>query len=226
MEKKYEITDETHPVYQKCRRIRALIDIPEIGVKAGDLGGFVESEENLSQTGNCWIFDSAIAMDNAWVMDNSQMYGDSQIWDNAKMHGDSQIWDNAKMHGDSQMWGSSRMSGNSKMRGNSQMFDDSWMSGNSQMWDDSQMHGDSQMCGNSEMRGNSKLTGTAINIIGIFPWPITIVDDHMIVGCKCHTFEEWCNFSNEEIAAMGEEALKHYPKIMEYMEFILLDLNS
>ena len=29
-------------------RIRALRDIPEIDVKAGDLGGYVESENNLS----------------------------------------------------------------------------------------------------------------------------------------------------------------------------------
>lgn len=36
-------------------RIQALRDIPVHGVKAGDLGGFVESEANLSQEGDCWI---------------------------------------------------------------------------------------------------------------------------------------------------------------------------
>ena len=77
------------------------------------------------------------------------------------------------------------------------------------------------MSGNSKMRWNAKLTGKAINIIGIFPWNVTIVDDHMIVGCKCHTFEEWRNFSNEEIAAMGEGALENYPGIVEYMELTL-----
>ena len=91
------------------------------------------------------------------------------------------------------------------------------------MLDDSQMFGSSRISGDSKMFGNSKLTGKAINIIGIFPWNVTIVDDHMIVGCECHSFDEWRNFSNEEIAAMGEEALKHYPKVMATMEVILLD---
>ena len=213
MDKKYEITSEAHPAFPRCHRIRALRDIPEIGVKKGDLGGFVESEENLSQTGNCWIFDSAIAMDNAWVMDNAQMHGHSQMFGNSKMFESSRMWDNSQMFDDSQMWGSSRMSGNSKM------FD------NAKMWDDSQMFGSSRISGDSKMFGNSKLTGKAINIIGIFPWDVTIVDDHMIVGCECHSFDEWRNFSNEEIAAMNEKALEHYQKVMTIMEVVLKSRN-
>ena len=30
-------------------------------VHQGDLGGFVESERNLSQEGSCWIYDNALA---------------------------------------------------------------------------------------------------------------------------------------------------------------------
>lgn len=48
--KKYELTDETkveHGV--TLHRIRALVDIVRYGVKAGDLGGWIESEANLSQ---------------------------------------------------------------------------------------------------------------------------------------------------------------------------------
>ena len=40
-------------------RIRALRDIPEANVKAGDLGGYVEKEENLSSNGSCWVFGEA-----------------------------------------------------------------------------------------------------------------------------------------------------------------------
>ena len=41
-------------------RIRALVDIPEYGVKAGDLGGFIEEEENLSHRGSAWVSDDAV----------------------------------------------------------------------------------------------------------------------------------------------------------------------
>ena len=33
-------------------------------VRAGDLGGFVQSEKNLSQDGQSWIADNAVAADN------------------------------------------------------------------------------------------------------------------------------------------------------------------
>lgn len=52
--KKYILTNHTcqvegHTLY----RIRALKDFA--GVRAGELGGYVEQEHNLSQYGNCWI---------------------------------------------------------------------------------------------------------------------------------------------------------------------------
>lgn len=56
MEKTYELLKEpSKPFY----RIRALIDIPHWGVKAGDLGGLVESEECLSQDGTSWIDETS-----------------------------------------------------------------------------------------------------------------------------------------------------------------------
>ena len=54
MNQKYEITDIVHPQYPWLHRIRALRDVRE-DVHAGDLGGFVQSEENLSQEGQCWV---------------------------------------------------------------------------------------------------------------------------------------------------------------------------
>ena len=38
-------------------RIKSLIDFED--VKAGDLGGYVEKEENLSQSGNAWVYGNA-----------------------------------------------------------------------------------------------------------------------------------------------------------------------
>ena len=38
-------------------RIRALRNLP--GVLAGDKGGYIESEQNLSQEGNCWVYETA-----------------------------------------------------------------------------------------------------------------------------------------------------------------------
>ena len=60
---KYELTDKKNDLglYQ----IRALKDFAD--VKEGDLGGWVASEQNLSQIGNCWVYG------NAWVSDNARV---------------------------------------------------------------------------------------------------------------------------------------------------------
>ena len=54
-------------------------------VKFGDLGGFVESESNLSYEpgDDAWIFDDAIACSNAYVDRSSCLRGSSVACDNA-----------------------------------------------------------------------------------------------------------------------------------------------
>ena len=75
---KYEITDMTHEEYPFLHRIRALRDICG-EIRAGDLGGFVESESNLSaESGDCaWIFDDAIAAGDAYVDRDACLRGDA-----------------------------------------------------------------------------------------------------------------------------------------------------
>lgn len=64
--KKYELTGRNKRNRRKIlHRIRALIDIPEHDVKAGDLGGWLETEENLSHNGAAWVTDSALVTDAA-----------------------------------------------------------------------------------------------------------------------------------------------------------------
>lgn len=94
--KKYEIVNdmftETRDAYI-LHRIRALRDIPAHGIKAGDLGGWIASEKNLSQEGDCWIggdacvYIDAVVADNALVEDNSKIWGDARVVDNAHVHG-------------------------------------------------------------------------------------------------------------------------------------------
>lgn len=67
--KKYEFTDETKKSCGKIlHRIRAVRSFN--GVKKGQLGGFIESENNPSHDGNAWICS------NAEVYGNVRVYGD------------------------------------------------------------------------------------------------------------------------------------------------------
>lgn len=82
--KKFEITDIAHEKYPFLYRIRALRDVG-IEVRAGDLGGFVEAECNLSQEEDdaSWIFGDAIAAGSASVDKNSCLRDEAVACDQA-----------------------------------------------------------------------------------------------------------------------------------------------
>ena len=71
---KYEFTGETREFLGRTlHRIKAVSDFGD--VKAGDLGGWVEKEENLSQAGDCWVYG------NAWVSGSAQVSGNARVGD-------------------------------------------------------------------------------------------------------------------------------------------------
>ena len=76
--KKFELTTDFKMFNEKkLFRIKALIDFGD--VKAGELGGYVEKKNNLSQDGNAWIWGDAN------VCGNAKVYGDAKVWGNANV---------------------------------------------------------------------------------------------------------------------------------------------
>ncbi|MGH9422571.1 MAG: hypothetical protein ACRD3J_21520, partial [Thermoanaerobaculia bacterium] len=73
-DKKYELVRDQQIIVdgKTLYRIRALRDFGR--VKAGDLGGFVASERNLSHLGACWIGDEAQVFGEATVSDDAQVF--------------------------------------------------------------------------------------------------------------------------------------------------------
>lgn len=104
MKKKYKLTDETIFIVRNgaeitLHRIQALRDFGDI--KAGDLGGYIESEANLSHEGNCWVFDNAKVFGSAKVGGKAEVYGFSEVY------GDAWIFGNAKVYGSAKVFGGS-----------------------------------------------------------------------------------------------------------------------
>ena len=80
--KKYEFTGETKEIRLLFRtatlhRIRATVAFGIVEV--GDLGGWIEKEENLSHEGKAWVC------------------GDAKVWGNAKVCGDAEVCGDAKV---------------------------------------------------------------------------------------------------------------------------------
>lgn len=100
---KYEIlSDEVHEVItqgepsRKVYRIRASRDFGTI--KAGELGGFIESEANLDHDGYCWVSDDAVVCGSSRVRDNAWVGGDA-IVRNGYINHDGKVLDNAEVYG-------------------------------------------------------------------------------------------------------------------------------
>lgn len=96
---KYRITDITHLHNPKLKRIQALCDINP-NVQKGDLGGFIEKEWNLSQSGKCWIHDDAVSCDCARVEMDAQMFQVSKAKDRAIVTGSTGMYGRSLAGGD------------------------------------------------------------------------------------------------------------------------------
>ena len=93
---KYELTENKKTFYGKTLyQIRALVYIAAIGVKVGDLGGYIESESCLSHDGDAWVSGDAKVYGNAKVYGDALVYGDAKVYGNALVYGNAQVSGNA-----------------------------------------------------------------------------------------------------------------------------------
>ena len=94
--KKYELTSETKVFLGKTLyRIKALVQFGN--VNAGDLGGWIEKEENLSQSGNAWVYG------NAEVSGDARVYGNARVSGDASVSGDAEVYGNARVYGNAEV---------------------------------------------------------------------------------------------------------------------------
>lgn len=159
---KPKLLEETYNLY----RIRALKDFGD--VKAGDLGGYIEKEENLSQEGNCWVSDEARVYDNAKVSGNARVYndakvfGNAQIYDNAGVFDDAEVYGNAKVYGKTEVSESAEVFGETEIFGKAQIYNGAKVYKNAKIYDNAKVRGNAQVYDNAQVYGESEVYDNAI----------------------------------------------------------------
>lgn len=143
MPKKYEIlredsiqVDASHTLY----RIRALIDIPMRHIIAGELGGYIEHEDNLSHDGQAWVGGDALVYEDARVTEDALAHGrcwvygcaalrgraivggDSHVCDQAVVAGQASISGRCVIHGDAVVGGDALVSGESSLPAGARIY--------------------------------------------------------------------------------------------------------
>ena len=101
-QRKYEFTGKIKTVFGiEFKQIRAIIDFGCI--VAGEIGGWIESEYNLSQSGNAWVSGNARVSCDAEVSGNAWVYGDAWVSGNAEVYGNARVSGNAEVYGDAEV---------------------------------------------------------------------------------------------------------------------------
>ena len=152
--KKYELTAEFIEKWgKKLFRIKALISFGS--VEAGELGGYVEKEDNLAQNGNAWVCDDAEVYGNARVFGNARVYGNAEVCGDARVYGDARVFGNARVCGNAEVFGNARVCDDAEVFGNARVC------GNAEVYGDARVFGDARVCGNAEVCGDARVCGNA-----------------------------------------------------------------
>lgn len=117
--KKYELTGQkirhAGRVLYRIRAVRAFGD-----VSAGELGGYVESERNLSHDGLAWVS------------------GDARVYGHARVSGDARVSSAACVYGAARLSGTVHVSGAAHVGGTVQLSDNTWIRGTTYVSDETE----------------------------------------------------------------------------------------
>ena len=210
--KKYKLTDETIQVGgHTLHRIEALTDFSD--VYKGDKGGFIESEDNLSQSNDCWVYDDAKVFSNAMVSDDALVFGNAQVYDKAKVFGVAFVFNDAVICGDAEV------------RGNAEVWDNARVYGNARVWGNASIYGNAKVYGDARVYGDAKVESASDYIVfknwwssgRYFTW--TRSNNMWSVGCFYGTGEGLIAKAYKDSELSGRE----YERVVKYVESILKD---
>lgn len=128
----YNNEDEWHYERKILHRIKAIRDFGEI--HAGDLGGWIEKEENLSHDGDCWVAENASVYSNAKVYHDARVYGDAKTSGDAWVCGNAQVFNNARVSGYARVYGDAAIFGEAKISGTANVFGNTEVSGDTKVF--------------------------------------------------------------------------------------------
>jgi acetyltransferase-like isoleucine patch superfamily enzyme len=159
-------------------------------VMPGDLGGYIETEKNLSQRGSSWVAHEACAFDdahiygNAWLSDNACASDRCQIFDNAHLfgfaqarghalvYGSARVFDNAQVTEQAQAYDFAQISGNAWLHGRA------WVFANARICQEAQVGGHA-LVGQDALVTDTSNEGTASGAVSRGYWSYTSIWGHL-----------------------------------------------
>lgn len=166
IEKKYELIEQvTFFGGRELHRIRALHDFGT--VKKGDLGGYVQSEDNLSHKGFCWVANDAKVYGEARVSGNALVYNDAEVFGNARISGDAEVYDDARVYGNATVRELAEVADHAEVFNfatidcSARITQYARVYGCAEVFGEAEVYGRAQIFGNAKVFGHTRVFGTA-----------------------------------------------------------------
>lgn len=141
MQPKFKILPEERKVLNNGASAFRIIALRSFGsVHEGDVGVYIENEENLSHRGYCWVGKDAVVSGSSRVLDNSL------------------VTDQAWVSGFSQISGCAKVQGNASVRGTPKVTGRALIQGHASIRDDDEIMGGTVVEGSALVRGSSSLS--------------------------------------------------------------------
>jgi len=179
MSKKYELLKDDSintPTGETLYRIRALRDVKSQGwpgdngeapvARAGDIGGYIQSEQNLSQDGGCWVMQEAKVFHRAQVIDDALVVHNAMVFDNALISENALVANRAFVYGYAVLGGRTNVIGNSTVCEFAEIYGEAVITGNADVGGHAQVRGDKAFIGEHASIAGRVLVNGSARILG------------------------------------------------------------
>ena len=205
MDKHFKLTEETivNEAGVTLHRIMATRD--SLHAKAGQLGGFVESEDNLGGE--------------AWVDDNAEVWGEAFVYCYAYVSGNARVCGNARVYGKAQIYGHACVGVDARVYDNANVHEKAYVGGQAEV------HGQAEVEGIAKVKDEAEVTGHA-RVLGWAKIGRQALVEHIGDYCVFQGFGQWkydpltaFREKNGEIGVLFE----HYSETLEGFTALLGD---
>ena len=201
--KKYELTKETIEVKGRTLyRIKRLSD--------GLLGGYIESERNLSQDGTCFVYDKA------------HVYGSARVSGSALVSGSAQVSDSARVSGSAQVYGEARVYDSARVSDSAQVYGSAWVYDSAVVCGSALVYGEARVCGSARVYDSARFDKATYDF---FKYPILVGPEWICIGCESHSLEHWRANINE-IGKKSYYSLEEVELTKQLLSRLYLQLGS
>ncbi|MDD3587602.1 MAG: hypothetical protein PHQ75_10510, partial [Thermoguttaceae bacterium] len=157
---KFYMTDESRTLPNETKVYRIVAARSFGPIRKGDVGGWLQYAENLSQLGECWVADDAIVCgesivsqdalvkDNAVIDGHCRVFGNAVVCDHALLRGRVYVYDHAIVGEESSLAEECSVSGRATVFCTSR-------------WTNSKSNFGIHICGRATVRDNATICGKA-----------------------------------------------------------------